>query len=211
MCRHCLDEIPLNRIFYCALCKKPSNWNLICPQCRQRSKLKAIWVAADYNNQVLQDLLHALKYKYIEGISAVLASLNYKYLTDKNIFQQFNLNTETAVFVPVPLHHKRWLTRGFNQSELIAKELSGLSGISAVNLLKRVKNTETQINLKRHERQANVKEAFIVNTIKLDKTKKIILIDDVVTTGSTLNECANSLAVAGFTEIYGLVVAQRED
>ncbi|MCX6744331.1 MAG: ComF family protein [Candidatus Parcubacteria bacterium] len=173
--------------------------------------MQAIWVAADYNDKILQDLIHALKYKYIEGISEDLAILAVKYLQHSDILSRFEINETNTMIIPVPLHHKRFLTRGFNQSELIADQIGRLLNLHKVNLLKRIKNTETQINLKRVERQNNVKEAFSLNNSSPDLTKKVILIDDVVTTGSTLKECAKVLASAGFKEIYGLVIAQRED
>ncbi|OGY42129.1 MAG: hypothetical protein A2Y67_01945 [Candidatus Buchananbacteria bacterium RBG_13_39_9] len=212
LCQNCLAKIELNDKFYCALCKKPSPLMLICSDCRKSSELKAIWVAADYNNALLQDLIHLLKYNYVEEISGILGDLAIKYLQTNQILGQFNLNSANTIIVPVPLHKKRWQKRGFNQSELLADLLSSRLGLAKENLIGRIKNTQTQINLKRNERQENVKSAFSLKNIALfDKNKKIILIDDVVTTGSTLNECAKVLEQAGFMEIYGLVVAQRED
>jgi ComF family protein len=111
----------------------------------------------------------------------------------------------------VPLHRKRFLSRGFNQSELLAEKLGKLLDFKNSNILKRIKSTQTQINLTRKERQENVRFAFTLTDKNSDINKKVILIDDVVTTGSTLKECAQALADAGYREIYGLVIAQRED
>lgn len=211
LCGECLEQIELNKDFYCALCKQKSTYGLVCPSCRQNTVIKAIWVAADYNNKLLQDLIHALKYQYIEGISESLAALVLEYLRQTDLLRHFEINPAHTIIVPVPLHRKRILTRGFNQSELISDNIGKILIFEKVNLLKRIKNTETQINLKRLERQQNVTEAFNLSNIPFDITKKVILVDDVVTTGSTLKECASVLANAGFKEIYGLVIAQRED
>jgi competence protein ComFC len=211
LCKQCLAQVNFTEEFYCALCKKPSPEGRICQNCQKETNLKAIWVAADYNNKILQDLIHALKYNYLEEISDDLAKLIFGYLQEKNILSQFQLTPDNAVLVPVPLHQKRYLARGFNQSELLANKISKFTSIKSSGLLARQKNTETQINLKRKERQANVREAFKLKENNSDINKKIILIDDVVTTGSTLKECAKVLGDAGYREIYGLVVAQREE
>jgi competence protein ComFC len=210
LCKSCLEKIELNSDFYCALCKRPSEMGKICLNCQAQTPLKAIWVGANYNNKIFQDLIHNFKYNYLESISADLALLLSKYLRQKKIFESFDITPENAILAPVPLHRKRFLGRGFNQSELLAKELGKLLSLESYNLLKRVKNTETQINLNRSQRQSNVKDAFVMNG-NFVNNKKIILIDDVVTTGSTLKECAKALAEAGYQEIYGLVIAQRED
>jgi len=212
LCRQCFNQIDLNNNFYCALCKKPSPLAKICANCQTTTPIRAIWVAANYNNKVLQDLIHYLKYNYIEAISADLARLMANYLKTGNILDQLQLKADNTILVPIPLHKKRFLQRGFNQSELLANCLSSYFGFEQVNLIVREKNTQSQINLKRNERQENVKSAFsLVNNWVFDKNKKIILVDDVVTTGSTLNECAKVLEKAGCLEIYGLVAAQRED
>jgi ComF family protein len=210
LCACCRSEIELSREFHCALCKKTSLKGGLCPDCSQYTAMKAIWVAADYNQKIIQDLIHNLKYNYLEEISADLAILIMRFLQINNLIQEFRIYPDNFILVPVPLHPKRFLNRGFNQSELLADKLEKLSGLKTVKLLKRIKNTKTQIDLNRSERQINVRDAFEVKT-DYPGNKKIILIDDVLTTGSTLKECASVLWQAGYTEIYGLAVAQRED
>jgi len=212
ICNQCLAKIELNKKFYCALCKRESQLGKICPACQPQTALKAIWLAADYNNEILQELIHNFKYKYIEDLGSILASKMIEYLKINRIMENFGISAKEAVFVPVPLHKKRILQRGFNQSSLLASQISNFYNTVTRGLLIRKKNTQSQINLKRNERQANLKEAFILNNFeKLENNKKIILIDDVVTTGSTLTECAKILQNAGFNDIYALVIAQKED
>jgi ComF family protein len=211
LCESCQAKIEINSIFKCALCHQESILGQICNNCQKDTFLKTIWVATDYNNKILQCLIHNLKFKYIEEISSILANLAIKYLKHYKIFEQFDITDENSIIVTVPLHKKRLLSRGFNQSDLLAQEISNYFKIPFVKLISRQKNTQTQIGLDRQSRQKNVQNAFSLNNYNNYKNKKIILIDDVVTTGSTLKECARVLANAGFTEIYGLVVAQRED
>jgi len=212
LCTECRQKIGLNKKFYCAFCKKESYLSQVCAACKNDTNLRAIWLAADYNNELLQRLIHNLKYNYVAEISITLANLIISYLEENKIFENFNLNKEELILTPVPLHKKRLLHRGFNQSSLLAQRLSDFYKIPIFNLLTRNKNTLSQVNLKRSARQANIREAFSFNAYNpLDKNKKIILIDDVVTTGSTLKECAKVLNKNGFEEIYGLVIAQRED
>ncbi|OGY41780.1 MAG: hypothetical protein A2Y82_02820 [Candidatus Buchananbacteria bacterium RBG_13_36_9] len=212
LCKSCREKIEIKKRFECALCHRESNFGRICPGCQKNTSLKTIWVVADYNNKILQSLIHGLKYQYLEEISTHLANLVIKYLEDYNIFKQFDITNENSVVVGVPLHKKRLLSRGFNQSDLIAQEIAKYFKMPFVKLIDREKNTQTQIGLDRQDRQRNVENAFsLSNNYSNYKNKKIILIDDVVTTGSTLTECAKILQSAGLVDIYALVIAQRED
>jgi len=212
LCEECFKKIELNKKFYCIICKRQTQFSELCEQCRQSYALNAVWVTSDYNNKILQDLIHGFKYSNLQEISEILVDLMISYLKENKILEVFGANSSNSIFLPVPLHKKRYLNRGFNQSELLAGHLSNFLQIPTEKFLVRRKNTPSQIDLKKIERQNNVKDAFtLINSNELDKKKKVILIDDVVTTGSTLNECAKVLKTAGFNEIYGLVIAQRED
>lgn len=118
-------------------------------------------------------------------------------------------NTENMILLPVPLHVKRMRQRGFNQSILLAREANKVLRASPdYETLKRIRNTNTQTGLKLKERRRNVKGAFeVLNDSKI-KGKDIILLDDVATTGSTINECARVLKKAGCRNVYGLVLAR---
>ncbi|MBE6737620.1 MAG: ComF family protein [Ruminococcaceae bacterium] len=102
----------------------------------------------------------------------------------------------------VPLHQKRFKSRGYNQSELLAKELSALLNIPIVNSLKKTRNNLPQHELKASKRRENVKGAYRVTDKILVADKVILLIDDIITTGSTLGECAKTLVSANAREIY---------
>jgi competence protein ComFC len=211
LCGSCLKKIELNLKSYCALCKADTDNFKICPSCREKTALQAVFVVANYNNKILQAVLHNLKYNYVQELSQPLIFLMQKFFQRNNLLEFYGFNKTNTLLVPVPLHKKRYLSRGFNQSVLLADGFSPFFNIPRSDLLKRQVNTVSQVTLKRHERQENMKDAFVYVGSDMDKNKKIIIIDDVVTTGSTLIECASALRRQGFKDIYGLVIAQRDD
>jgi ComF family protein len=114
--------------------------------------------------------------------------------------------------IPVPLHKSRYRERGFNQSEILAEEISKITGLSVLkNALKRKKNTKDQTNLSPRQREENVRGAFVVTQPEMINGKKIILVDDVITTGATLSECARMLKQAGVEKILGMTIAVVTD
>lgn len=114
------------------------------------------------------------------------------------------------MLVPVPLHRLRLLQRRFNQSAVLAQALSRVTGIpAAVTILKRTKRTAAQVGLTQGARQANVAQAFGVSNSsrKILKAKSVLLIDDVITTGATVNACAAALLDAGAVRVDVLAIA----
>ena len=112
------------------------------------------------------------------------------------------------IMIPVPIYiTKRW-ARGYNQTELIAKGLSKKLNIKLKsNVLKKIRNTKKQSSLTKTERKQNIKDAFIVINENDIADKKIILFDDIITTGSTLNECSKILRKANVKEVAILTIA----
>lgn len=123
---------------------------------------------------------------------------------EKALFENFN----EPILIPMPLSRKRRRFRGFNQSELIAKEVSNLSGFPyEKKVLIKVKETESQTHKNKKERRENIKGTFKVKKPEKIKRRNIILIDDVYTTGSTLGEADKVLREAGAKKVFRLVVA----
>ncbi|NOX88229.1 MAG: ComF family protein [Calditrichaeota bacterium] len=148
---------------------------------------------------VFQKLIHLLKYERFTSIARLFGQSLAEFIP-----LEFDLVTA------VPLNPVRLKERGYNQSALIAEHLSEITRIPFDDtILQRIRNTQTQTKLSRAERQQNVKEAFIV-TGKV-KGKRILLIDDVITTGSTLNECAHVLKAAGSDRITIAAIATPVD
>ena len=112
------------------------------------------------------------------------------------------------LIVPVPIHISRERQRGFNQSELIARGLSNRLGMNGAIALERRKKTESQVGKSREERINNLKDAIVCVDTEIIAGRKILLIDDVVTTGTTLNECAKSLLDGGAKRVDVLVIAR---
>lgn len=115
---------------------------------------------------------------------------------------------EFDMIISVPLHKKKERIRGYNQSLLISRELGKITGIpDKSRLLIRTRHTDTQSLLRRDERYINIKDAFKVTDENEVKGKSILLVDDVITTGYTLNECGKVLKKAGARQVYAVVVA----
>lgn len=145
-----------------------------------------------------------IKYKYFGKYSYHRA---FAFLMAKKL-EVIKNSSEHDIIISVPLHKKREKVRGYNQSFLISSKLSKITGIPERSLvLERMRYTNTQSLLHRDERYLNVKDAFKVNNEKEVENKVVLLIDDVVTMGYTLNECSKALKKAGATKVHALVIA----
>lgn len=115
----------------------------------------------------------------------------------------------SIVLVPIPLHKARFKNRGYNHAELLALGLSQKLNLPCYNLLERVKNTRSQVGLKKDERRENVKGAFLANpNFLISNYSNIFLVDDILTTGSTLLSAANTLKRNGAKKVFGLTLAK---
>ena len=200
LCAGCNNKIELIKSPTCPACGKLNSAGQYCPNCRSKTALTGMIVAAKFEGPV-KELVHYLKYVKMQRIASMLGEMIIKRLSISDI-------RGDLVLVPVPLHICRRLKRGFNQSELIAKYISKKKQIPYTSVLKRVKNTPQQMKLNRKLRLKNLEGAFkcIKNSEIIGRT--VLLVDDVSTTGATLNECAKVLRTAGAKQIFGLVVAR---
>lgn len=112
--------------------------------------------------------------------------------------------------VPMPIHWRRWITRGYNQSDLLAREVSARSGLPVERLLRRSRNTPVQAGLTSRERRLNVKNSFAVPDPAQVGGRCLLLIDDVLTTGATLNAASGALKQAGAARIAILTLARAD-
>ncbi|MDP3741196.1 MAG: phosphoribosyltransferase family protein [bacterium] len=170
------------------------------------SILDGLIVAAEYENQGVKNLIWQMKYNYVKEISSVLSVILSDYFFSNDLVEYFT----DFIVSPVPLHKVRLRARGFNQSALIALEFAARAGLKHSPLLYRTRNSKTQVELEKKERFENVKDLFapLADENSTD-IKKVILVDDVATTGATINECAKTLKKAGISEVWGLVVARN--
>lgn len=152
----------------------------------------------------IKELIRAFKYEGDAILAADLASvmsIGWSALTD-------HMPASRVVLVPVPLHSSRKRARGYNQSELLAKELSSIMSVPlAAGALKRQKTTKAQRALGRRERLENVRDAFVGNSKRL-QNKTVVLIDDVCTSGATLAACAEAALKSGASSVVALTVAR---
>jgi ComF family protein len=137
-------------------------------------------------------------------------SIGYKIGQQMALYLPTEIKTlQPSIFVPIPLHPIKLRERGYNQSEAITRGLASNSGIRVeTKLLKRIKNTATQTKLNAEERQANMEMAFAINRkSSVSSGNTLILIDDVFTTGATLNSAAGVLRQSGFHKVIAVTAA----
>lgn len=187
----------------CLSCKKPRTY--FCINCAQKlcgegqvhhgtAHIKSIIACCHYED--LKKVIHYFKY-YFDSDLRVPLGLIMKHQFEKRF------KSDNIVLIPVPLHKKRLKYRSFNQAELLSREI-----MEPMNALIRTKHTSPQAKLGREERLKNLTNAFsLLPGIDL-RGKTAVIIDDVCTTGSTLEECAKALEKACPKEIYGLVIAK---
>ena len=126
-----------------------------------------------------------------------------------NKISQINL-PPNSIIIPTPLHKKRLLERGFNQSYLLATHISSQFNIPITNnILYRKKNIQHQANLNKKQRLKNIQNSFAIKNTKIIKNKSIVLIDDIITTGATLNEQAKLLKQNNARSVWAIVVAKN--
>ena len=187
----------------CLGCKKENE--ILCSDCLLKINrpdtphLNGIHIAANYQDLVLKKALWMLKYQGAKQLAKPLAELIRERIWKK-------LETENWLVVPVPLSKNKLRHRGYNQAELIARELSG--NVRADVLFKKF-HTKSQVEVKnKEERLANIIGSFEIKNPEKIKGKKIILIDDVLTTGATMREAQKVLKSAGAKKVVGVVVAR---
>lgn len=220
LCEECRTRVPWLLVNYCRRCGAavaPSLVLPLCLRCREHPRwtgLTAARSAARFAFPV-DASVKALKYGRQLYLSPLLASWLLHawrhFARAEQASDGLPTFPETVdLLVPVPLHFSRKAARLFNQAELLAKDLSRLSGVPVAAALKRVRATISQAQLGAKERRANVEGAFVaaLSGEAPLRGKCILLIDDVMTTGATLDACAKALKKAGPKAIYALTVAR---
>ncbi|HKC14658.1 MAG TPA: phosphoribosyltransferase family protein, partial [Patescibacteria group bacterium] len=181
--------------------------------CLGKYTIDGCFSAISYN-KTSKKLIYNFKYNpYLLDLRKFLSSLLYESLVQNESFNRVLQSSKTWIFVPIPLYPTKLRNRGYNQSEILAKELSKELDFASLGLLKRVKKTQTQVGLKLEERKKNIKGAFEINSSLIInhselKNAYIFLVDDIVTTGSTLLEAANTLKRQGAGKVYGITLAR---
>lgn len=198
-------------IFQCIGCKSENMSGRTCTDCAEDTPLTGFISARPYTDHSIQRGIEWLKFKGIRPLAEVLAGLLIPKLT---AIAPIDVLAKRAILVPLPLHKKRYLQRGFNQSEDIARAIGTLCSIEVRNLLTRITATASQAHLPHELRTQNMHDTFALDISQdtyqeLTKNKSIIIIlDDVSTTGATLISAAHAFPILADTEIWGAAIAR---
>lgn len=189
-CGHPLDEEPANRKLYCASCLQ-----------NHRSPFRLSRSAFRYDDGS-KNLI--LSFKFMDKTENAKVLGRWLFNAGKDIWNQ-----GADVLIPIPLHYTRLLRRRYNQSALLCHELSRLCGLPVeYTAVERHRKTRPQVEFSGHARNKNVKNAFRIRHPERIRGKHVVLVDDVMTTGSTLKECALVLHKAGAASVDTLTVAR---
>jgi competence protein ComFC len=196
----------------CLVCNRPSLDGMTHPKCKTKYAIDGAFCAVRYKG-IIKKLIYNFKYKpYLSDLKKTLIELFYESIIQQEIFQKICENPPAGglVLVPIPLHKKRLKQRGYNHAELLTEGLVRHLNLKLMDVLSRVRETKSQFGLKLKERKENLKDAF---SLSLDSKFKIhnsgiFLVDDILTTGSTLLEAARILKQNGAKRVWGLVFAR---
>jgi len=205
ICGKCLDAPkPLSPEIFCLKCRTPFlreralDDKGLCRLCAAGlSAYDAAYAWGSYEG-VLKDLIHCFKFQGMRSLGARLGAC---------LAEAMPRSERVDAIVPMPIHWTRRMTRGFNQCESLAGELSRHTGLPVLKALKRTRRTRKQSSLAGAKRRRNVKGSFSAAHVPV-RGKRLLLIDDVMTTGSPVNEAASELTRQGAARVVVLTVAR---
>ncbi len=202
ICRNCKKNLNINLVQRCHVCGKEVRLGFVHSDCKDSTYLDGLIYVVLYDGAIktmIKDVKYHFYYDILNEISEIMADHISKYNFDK------------ILYTSVPLHWKKKNYRGFNQAELLSRKVAKRTKKEYSELLIRKRNTIAQASLGREDRENNLKEVFdYVGEWNLNE-RSIILVDDVFTTGSTLNECAKVLKHFGARQVYGFCFAKSRE
>ncbi len=206
MCDDCFKQIRFITGSKCYLCGRPlpvsdTNEKLVCPDCLQKRKMydiaRSVFIYDSFSRNAI------LKLKNADRTDLRHFFVNYMITAGRDIIDK------SDIIMPVPLHWRRRLKRKYNQASVIAEWLAKKTGkIYSATTLIRQRYTPSQGTKKHQERKRNVRDAFVVRNPNNLKDLSVLLIDDVLTTGATVEACAQILKKHGAKAVYVLTIAQ---
>ena len=229
-CPNCLSNLPLLPARHCPFCGQKNHWGQTCQACCQSRALAGAIAFIPYANPVIQKLIQAWKYQgaknltqplsifVSQGLDAMTLKLREQSRALESGLSQIRLATWPALptlilssqttLVPVPLAPKRLRSRGFNQAEELALALQAKRGYNLDGLIKRTRHSAAQATLSGSDRLTNVKQVFALTTDAASiVNKNFLIIDDVITTGSTCEAIARLLKGSGAASVWALAIA----
>ena len=202
LCDKCLEKIEIITPPYCHRCGIPCE-TYLCTSCREREFYFDRAVSAGIFDGVLREAIHKFKFKSIETLIEPLGNILVNY------YISTGFNKRIDLVIAVPIHKSRCIERGFNQAEKLSNYLSRHYYIPSCNdALVKIKKTSDQADLQLDERMINLQDVFYAKNKTVISGKRILLIDDVFTTGSTVNEASKALKEAGAKEVYVYTLAR---
>lgn len=207
LCASCAGKAPRICPPFCAKCSQPFagaiTGSFTCANCADRALHFEAAVSAYRSRGVVREVIHSFKYSRQVHLRHLLGRWLGETLADPRLAgRRFDL------IVPVPLHPARQRERGFNQAELLARELHRSSRLPMRNVLQRTRYTTTQTQFDRNQRMENLRGAFRLRRGSNVQDLRMLLVDDVLTTGSTLSECASVLREAGALSVHAATAAR---
>lgn len=210
ICKECFSKITFVKPPYCDKCGKilvESFSEIEKPLCRECQSVKRYFYKArvvGLYEDILRESIHLLKFEKKRCMHKPLGELVINYLKE----QQRDLIGQIDFIIPVPLHRKRLKLRGFNQAQLLSLYIGKHFNLPLNFELKRIRYTIPQMNLRREERLRNIKGAFKIKNHHVIVGKTLLLVDDIFTTGATVNECSKVLIEAGAKQVFVLTLAR---
>jgi ComF family protein len=207
LCAGCAEKARRIEAPFCEKCSEPFDGAIdeafVCANCGDRELHFDCAVAPYLSRGVVREFIHRFKYDHERFLRLPLGAWLAAALEDERLTR-----TPIDAIVPVPLHPTRFRERGFNQATLLAEQLAAHAKIPVVEALRRTRYTTTQTRLDRHERMENLRNAFRVRQSAAVQSRHLLLVDDVFTTGSTVDECARVLRLAGAASVRVATVAR---
>ncbi len=195
ICKDCLKTIKPYKGNRCRICSTPiaaTQKPVVCPICLSKKRyFNKGFSLFNYEEEQIKKLIEFIKFNDYPQLAAILFEFSGK-------IKSLDIFSNADFLIPVPMYKKDIRKRGYNQSAVIAKTLSKITKIPVhYDCLNKIKQTEKQVGLNYEKRTKNLSKAFEVSKKCLNKRYTVVLVDDVFTTGSTLNECAKTLLRKG--------------
>lgn len=210
LCPNCMSHIELFQDYVCPMCLRRSITGKTHPSCITPHGLAGLSCGVVYKG-VVKRMLFSLKYNpHVTDLKHACGKLFFECISQNELF--VSTLPQQPIVIPIPLSSQKLKKRGYNQSELLSRELANNFNLKINHkLLIRMKDTKPQFKLNKLERSQNVLNVFQVNKLYLTsiKGKTIFLVDDLATSCATLRECAKVLKRSGAKDVYGVTFARE--